>query len=339
MNWISRVAVLSRVIRCEPVVTHFLDGTGCPVRRRTLEREALTSTLLVFDIILADSARDVHVSITVRTVVYEFVLRAEAERIHYCRVEVGTGVEDVPVENSVLRATRVVLPELRTPFSLLKLCYRMNRRALIRLLVGGGITATCGCLNRTDLSPRSNQTVREGLQRRVSVIGRDSVPDKYQFRIKAELLRSTITGSQTAKIRITTINGESEKQLSISAENCALFNRKSQGSLPEGLWLRPVGERIDSSDEKSKWIARNLPESPGGFGGYGCPQRSFDKGESIHTDYIILHDGRVNGYLEPGQYRFEEEVEMTEKDSKNRDTATSTSLTWGFSLEITHPDE
>ena len=30
---------------------------------------------------------------------------------------------------------------------------------------------------------------------------------------------------------------------------------------------------------------------------------------------------------------------MTEKDSKNRDTATSTSLTWGFSLEITHPDE
>ena len=58
-------------------------------------------------------------------------------------------------------------------------------------------------------------------------------------------------------------------------------------------------------------------------------------GESVATDYAVLHDGRVDGYLPPGEYRFEEAVSVRPSDAE---TVDAVSFTWGFSLAVEDPE-
>ncbi|WP_121820510.1 hypothetical protein [Halostella salina] len=211
----------------------------------------------------------------------------------------------------------------------------MNRRTLLGLLGSGTAVGVAGCVNVPE-PLRSTPTVTDGLQRRVAIIDQNAVPDGHGVRIRAELLDRRITGESTATVRLTTTNEGEPRELSVGTGGCVLLNRERQGSDPAGLWLRRRAGMDQSDDVGPRWVATDLPASPGGFGGYGCAARTYASGESVATDYAVLHDGRVDGYLSSDEYRFEAAVTVGEP-SPDSDGSTE-SFTWGFSMRVKDPD-
>jgi len=64
----------------------------------------------------------------------------------------------------------------------------------------------------------------------------------------------------------------------------------------------------------------------------------------VSTEYVVWDDYRVEGYFEPGSYRWEEEIELWDRESWYRygDTIKTdtppNNVTWGFTLEVQSPD-
>jgi hypothetical protein len=106
----------------------------------------------------------------------------------------------------------------------------MKRREILGLLGAGGGTALSGCLS-PPVAPSS--TVSDGIQRRISLAGQNSIPDELQVSITAEMLESTVTDEHPARVRITMTNQGDERRFS----GCAVFDRESKGSIPPELWL------------------------------------------------------------------------------------------------------
>lgn len=192
-----------------------------------------------------------------------------------------------------------------------------------------------GCLDPGSAGPEPSETVAEGVQRTVSIAGQDSVRSDRRIAIEAEVRDPTVSGSGTAEVRITTTNRGVERALSVSTDGCAILNRSDQGSSPEGLWLRRVSDGTRTERSGRRWVADDLPESPGGFGGYGCSRERYGSGDAVATDYAVFHDGRVDGYLTPGEYRFETEVRVWE--SGDSESSSPASFEWGFSLALDDP--
>jgi hypothetical protein len=155
--------------------------------------------------------------------------------------------------------------------------------------------------------------------------------------MEATVLDATITDSHTARLQIMVTNTGEKRALSIwPAGNCAVFNRYSQTSQPQGVWLGLADDPAYIAESGPRWIAD--PPDNGAFGDYGCQLRSYASGEAIHTEYRIFDDTRAGGYLKAGTYRFETDVLVTPSVTAERDAETARTFPWGFSLSVDNPN-
>jgi len=193
----------------------------------------------------------------------------------------------------------------------------------------------------TDSPPSEEETAtetpHEGLQRTVSLASVDPVPAGFEVEMEAELLRSRVTDAETARLRITTTNTGSPRSISVAPDDCSLLNRSKGGSdRPAGLWLHDPerAERIDR--DGSRWEADRDSDEPRAYAMYGCLKKEYAEGEAVSNEYVLWSDYRVGGYMEPGTYRWEEEVSVSDGETPTG-TADGNSFTWGFSLTVSEP--
>lgn len=171
------------------------------------------------------------------------------------------------------------------------------------------------------------------MQRRISIVKEDPVPEGYGVRVEASVLKSTITDRHTARIRLTVTNEGPEREIAVSTGKCALLNRYSQSSHPHGVWLAPVEATEFIIETGPKWIAE--PPEGGRFPDYGCAGRTYVSGESVSVEYAVYSDARFGGYLPNGRYWFEREG-FFEPIPAELDI--DESISYGFVLDVTNPD-
>lgn len=206
----------------------------------------------------------------------------------------------------------------------------MDRRRLVSLLGAVGIGGTAGCIRQIE-----SRITNPG-NRTVALVAQDEVDERHHLDIHVEMVEPTISSSQTARIRVTTANRGGKRALSVgSAPPCDIFNRSDGGSDdPPGLWLKPTGTTDSLGRLPGKWVRDRPQNKPRGFPAVACGPKGYEQDESVTTEYGIWHDYRVDGYLEPGTYRWEREVIIWE-DREARETDTvSAAIHWGFSLSI-----
>jgi len=135
----------------------------------------------------------------------------------------------------------------------------MKRRTILRQLGVGGLLGVGGCVDTPSAESRSSATSttppRERLQRHISLAREESVPDKCPVRVETEVLKSTITDTHTARIRVTITNDGPAREISVSTGGCSLFNRWSQTSQPRGLWLGFADEPQYVTKQGPQWVA------------------------------------------------------------------------------------
>lgn len=212
----------------------------------------------------------------------------------------------------------------------------MNRRRLLERLGASGTLLFGGCTG----APRGDATTRspvpDGLQRRVSLVEQTSLPERYQLRIQAEVRDPRVTDSGTARVRVTVTNEGPARGLSVSTDRCALFNRYSQSSTPRGVWLAAADDPRYTTRGGPRWVAD--PPENGAYPDYGCALRTYEPGESVHAEYALYHDGRTDGYLQPGTYRFaRDDVLLTPGPSAEADADGSRTFGWAVSIHVADP--
>lgn len=247
----------------------------------------------------------------------------------------------------------------------------MDRRSLLTWLGSGGLLGLGGCSNQEGAQPEPTPTGRQStasptasasptqgtasdsptsegtgtatgtpsgdLQRTVSLTSVDTVPAGFEVEMHAELLRARVTDTQTVRLRITTTNPDSPRSISVAEDGCSLLNRSKGGSdRPAGLWLHHPGQAEHIDRDGNRWEADRSADEHRGYDGYACTRKAYAAGESVRNEYVLWSDYRVEGYMEPGTYRWEEEVSVTE-DRTPTGTASERSFTWGFSLSVTEP--
>lgn len=205
----------------------------------------------------------------------------------------------------------------------------MDRRTLLATLGSGGVVGLAGCQRLHEV--RSD----DGGRRRVTLASQDAVPETHEVSIDVEVLEGTITPDGPARLRLTVTNEGASRALSPGEGMCHSFDRNRGGSDdPAGLWLyRPTeAEGIDRRGDG--WVADRPRSEPRGFPAYACSSRQYASGESVATEYEVWDDYRVEGYLEPGTYRWEEDVQIqADPDAAGTETRGAT-VTWGFSLAV-----
>lgn len=208
----------------------------------------------------------------------------------------------------------------------------MDRRTLLAAL-GVGVVGLAGCQRHRLRSSDGDD------RRRVSLAGQDAVPDAHAVSLDVEVLEGAITPDRTARLRLTVTNEGADRALSAGEGMCNLFNRDRGGSDdPAGLWLyRPaVTEGVERRDDR--WVQDRPSSEPRGFPAYACSSRQYASGESVATELEVWDDYRVEGYLEPGTYRWEEDVQIqADPEAAGIETAGAT-VTWGFSLAVERDD-
>jgi len=196
----------------------------------------------------------------------------------------------------------------------------------------------------TQCQPSENQAPpstaeNEKIQRQVILSCQDSLPEGYQIRINVEVLEATITADHAAQIRVTTTNNGPKRALSIGTDGCDLFNRSRGASdEPEGLWLYRPEWTNHLTRKEGKWVLDRPSDQPQAYQAYGCAPTVYDSGESRSTEYVVWDDYRVDGYLEPGTYRWEEDVQIWEDASAEPGDSQSATAMWGFSLTVKKPN-
>ncbi len=210
----------------------------------------------------------------------------------------------------------------------------MQRRSLLSTLGAAGVAGLAGCLAGGNSGSH---------QRRVSVADQDSLVDDHAVRIAPEVLEPEITDEHTARVEITTTNEGPKRALSVDTGDCAPFNRGERGSDdPPGLWLHDPNRAGGIDRDDPRWVRDAPADRNRGFDAYGCSLRVYEPGESVATEYVVWDDYRVDGYLDPGTYRWETDVEIYSMDAvevqtgstARRDGDPDASVTWGFSLAI-----
>lgn len=172
------------------------------------------------------------------------------------------------------------------------------------------------------------------IQRHVSIVGRDPIAKDLEVRIEVEVLQSTITSNKTALLQFTTINNGPERAISIgTGQHCHIFNRADGNSdQPQGLTLRRP-HSMKSIDRKGDRWELDLPsDASPGYRMYRCPPKVYAPGESVSDEYEIWHDYRVEGYLNPGIYRWEKDIRIW--DTPNTEGVEPSTITWSFTLNL-----
>ena len=202
-----------------------------------------------------------------------------------------------------------------------------------------GAAGISGCTtnvssDRTDSTSASSSTpYPEGKQRRVSLNDQDTVSEEYDLRINVEVADSLITHQHTARLQITVTNEGPKRAISIQNPECDLLDRHKAGSDPPGLWLHPPGRTPPDQGlaerDGNRWVADFPTGQNRVFGDFRCGTRTYASDEELQNEYLVWDDYRIDGYLEPGTYRWEEpEIEITE-DSEPVGT-----FSWRFSVTL-----
>lgn len=180
----------------------------------------------------------------------------------------------------------------------------MRRRTALAGVVGAA-TGLTGCFGGIVGNESGDEAtpVPDGEQRRVRFDDTGSVPEGVPLSIDASLPERRITGTRTARVWVELTTEGSSRAVTVGSGGCALFNRAARASDPAGLWLARGDRDVDR--DGNAWVADDLPSDPEGFGGYGCTPTALEAGEALTNGYAVWDDGRVDGYLEPGTYRWE----------------------------------
>jgi hypothetical protein len=200
------------------------------------------------------------------------------------------------------------------------------------------VLGLAGCVSPPSRSTASGANdFAEGVQRRVSLDGQDTIPAELDLRVEATIREPTVTDSHTARIGVAVTNEGPERGLAVSTDRCALFNRYSQTSQPRGIWLGFAEDPVYATRRGPQWIAR--PPENGAFPDYGCSRRTYAHGESVEVEYALYHDDRTDGYLDAGTYRFAEDgVRITSSASTESGSEAPTTFSWGFSVDVANPN-
>lgn len=211
--------------------------------------------------------------------------------------------------------------------------------------------ATLGSISGTCFGDRFSRESTLALSHRISLENQDSVPDQFKIQITAEIVEHEFTENHPARVKVTITNTGLSRELSVGTR-CDIFNKENGGSDPAGLWLHTPGrEKYDRKDDR--WVADRSAEKPRGYSGAGCPKERFYPGESASAEYVVWDDYRVDGYLNPGEYRWEQTVYITDGAFLNSDSGlqktppndaallsnkaypeSGSSFSWGFSLSL-----
>lgn len=229
----------------------------------------------------------------------------------------------------------------------------MHRRTILVTAAGTLAGALTGCTSSTDgdetptpthdpsttPTPTPTEATDEARQRTVSLEHQDEVPQRHQVSVDVEVLEPAITAAHTARIRVTTTNEGPARSLSVAPDMCNLFNRNRAGSDdPEGLWLHQPENSPDADRKGERWVLDRPQSKPRSYAMYGCLPRAYESAESVSTEYAVWDDYRIEGYLQPGTYRWEEEIQIwDDTDAKDTDSPSAT-FTWGFSISVEKAD-
>ncbi len=208
----------------------------------------------------------------------------------------------------------------------------MQRRTVIKLLGVGAVASSGGCMGpQAASSPDSGTgTDSDSLHRRITVAERDTVSEEHQVSINPTVTQGQITGESHGIVTLETTNTGESRYFS---------------SMRTGLHFHPEygGERSDSprglvlleNDGKYTPTDRKWQHTPYDDGGAGLPGTVIDAGETVLTEYLVLDDATVSGYLRPDTYRFEAPVIIKPDAEKGPPSGTVAEFTWGFSLIVT----
>ena len=218
----------------------------------------------------------------------------------------------------------------------------MNRRQLCGGICAGAAILVAGCTGTNGGQDPSSETDTESeptppsgdVQRRVTLAEQDSAPDQTAIELTAEVTQPWITTEKTALVRISTTNRGSERALSVGESRCAIFNRNQKGSdKPAGLWLHRQPEETPTRVE-DKWVADKPAGEARGQALYYCPPRTYESGETVSTTYQVWHDYREDGYLDPGEYRWEQGIKVWDDPEADGSPDPGEKFSWGFTLRV-----
>lgn len=211
----------------------------------------------------------------------------------------------------------------------------MHRRQFLTTLSGVTTVGLAGCSSAVDsVLPRSTP-YPEGRQRRITLDSQDMAPEEHAVSIDVELLEPTVTDDHPARLRLTTTNEGPRRALSIHQHGCSLFNRDSGLSDdPPGLVLIHPGRIPYIERPENAWVRDLPPDEHVARQSYGCAQANYDAGGSRSNEYTVWDDYRTEGYFEPGTYRWEEDVTITEPRPADRPLAELGTFSWGFALTV-----
>lgn len=215
----------------------------------------------------------------------------------------------------------------------------MNRRSFLAFLGSTATLSVAGCTRAgSTSSPDTDQRV-------VRLDTVDDLSAEHDVEMTVELLQSRIDSEQTARLAVSTTNRGECRALSVAPEMCALFNRNQGGSdHPEELWLHRAGTTDVSNRDGDRWVADRPSDDPRAYPAYACLPHEYDTGETVRNEYELWDDYRVDGYMEPGTYRWEETVRMFSPDGDHGGDEEDVlgSFQWGFDIEVPSlrtPDE
>lgn len=209
----------------------------------------------------------------------------------------------------------------------------MHRRTLLAAVGGASVAGLAGCQRL-----RGTWSDDDG-RRRLALASQDAVPEPHEVSIDVELLDGTITTERTARLRLTVTNEGSPRAISAGEGMCNLFNRHRGGSDdPAGLWLYRPSKTGGLERRGDRWVEDRRPSEPRGFPAYACSSRQYASGESVATEYEVWDDYLVEGYLDPGTYRWEEDVGIQADPEAAGTETTGATVTWGFSLAVERED-
>jgi hypothetical protein len=202
----------------------------------------------------------------------------------------------------------------------------MRRRSVLKFLSGGGVAGLVGCV-----APSGGSPDEVGPERQVSITSQDAVSETHQLRIEASMVESMATKDHPAQVQVSLTNEGQTRWIQVGPR-CPLFWKYNWASSPEGLLLPSSEEPRYVAESGPRWVL-NPPEELT-FGDGGCGRREYKTGESLRTEYTVYDDGRVDGYLEPGTYRFKDEFGLQPQGGDNSETSTPVGVPWKVSLTI-----
>jgi hypothetical protein len=208
----------------------------------------------------------------------------------------------------------------------------MNRRTVLGALGGAGVAGVSGYWV-------FGRPGKHGATRTISLTAQDDIPDRHGMEISVDVLEDTITSSRTGRLRFTIGNTGPNRAFSPAASGrCSLFNRSHGGSdEPAGLWLHTPEDAQNIDRDGTRWVADKFQSESRAFAAAGCVPMPYESGKKRTTVYELWDDYKVDGYLEPGTYRWEQEIGIWDDPSATGD-APDTSFTWGFELGLQKRD-